>query len=485
VRRPISAILIIGLLTLIPALIAAQDVQPPVTTEEPAPPAAQPTVATEEPQPVVVPQEAVPIPTAIGGEAVTPVPAQPTAVPSPIDPVALPLLISARSDLELLAGQELGAERPVGWSGSLDVNDPQLPLLTRLDLELLVGRLLAPDQRPPGWFGAVPSSTLAIVRDIRHDLELLADAVGVPSVRPVGWTGADPLIRCERGVQALVNVLERGGVFSLNVDGNDPNFCALAELQASHFAETNLLSSQNTAITTTTTNPAAPAASGQPAPLPGSVQIDSELAFAFLNRFGTEQVGKIPLGTNVQPVARSFTQFSAMTLVRGQDFEVFIDYRDSSLSDEQFAALPDVNGISVNTVCNADWCQPIIYTLGNPAAGRTVPPGQPAASAARTSANTSGKTQVPIENLIITYDGQDANNTVVVRMQLCSGATSAAGNVCQPVTQVIAPGGSVLQPVGTLNGQSQYRLPYGYSTHSPRSANYFLADVWIHTPEQR
>ena len=70
-------------------------------------------------------------------------------------------------------------------------------------------------------------------------------------------------------------------------------------------------------------------------------------------------------------------------------------------------------------------------------------------------------------------------------MQLCGGSTSQAGNVCQPVTQVIAPDGSVLQPVGTLNGQSQYRLPYGYSKNSPRTANYFLVDMWINTPEQR
>lgn len=484
-RRPIFASLIVALL-LLPALIAAQDVPPPVTTEEPAPVGAPPTaVVTEEPQPIAVPQNAVPIPTAIGGEAAPTAAAPP---PSAIDPIALPSLITVRSDLELLAGDRLGAERPLGWSGSLDTNDPQLPLLTRLDLELLAGRLISPDQRPSGWFGAVPSSTVAIVRDIRHDLELLADAVGTPNIRPSGWTGADPLLRCERGVQALVNVLERGGVFSLNVDANDPNFCHLAELQASQFAETGILSSQNTGLTTTASNPAAPTAAGQPAPLPGSVQIDSDVAFAFLNRYGTEQVGKIPIGTNVQPVARSFTQFSAMTLVRGQDFEVFIDYRDTSLTDDQFAALSNVDSASANPACNASWCQPVIYTLGNPAAGRTVAPGQPVASSgsgARAATNTGNKTRVPIENLIIMYDGQDANNSTVVRMQLCGGATTVAGNVCQPVTQVIAPDGSVLQPAGSLNGQSQYRLPYGYSAYSPRSANYFLADVWINTPEAR
>ena len=470
-RRPILTLILV--LLLFPIILAAQDVQPPI--------------ATEEPQPVTVPANAVPIPTAEGGQAAPSV-APVAPPPSAIDPIAVPTLISIRSDLELLAGDRLGTERPLGWSGSLDTNDPQLPLLTRLDLELLAGRLIAPNERPAGWFGAIPSSTVAIVRDIRHDLELLADAVGTANIRPSGWTGSDPLLRCERGVQALINVLERGGVFSLNVNTNDPNFCFLAELQASHFAETSILSSQNTGITTTTSNPAAPAAAGQSAPLPGSVQIDTEVAFAFLNRYGTEQVGKIPVGTNVQPVARSFTQFSAMTLVRGSDFEVFIDYRDSSLTDDQFAGLSSVDSASVNTNCNATWCQPVVYTLGNPAAGRTTVPGQPVASTGggtQASANTGNKTRVPIENLIINYDGEDANNSTLVRMQLCGGSTAIAGNVCQPVTQVIAPDGSVLQPVGSLNGLSQYRLPYGYSANSPRSANYFLVDVWINTPEAR
>ncbi|MEO8606858.1 MAG: hypothetical protein ABI690_03205 [Chloroflexota bacterium] len=483
-RRPILSILFLSLWVLIPAIMTAQDVPPPVTTEEPA-------VATEEPAQIVVPQGAVPIPTSTTGEQN--LPQQVTAPPAAIDPLALPLLISARSDMELLAGQQLGAERPIGWSGSLDVNNPQLPLLTRLDLELLAGRLMAPDQRPVGWFGAVPGTTVSIVRDIRHDLERLADTVGIPNVRPNGWSGADPLIRCERGVQALVNVLERGGVFSLNVDGNDPNYCQLVELQASHFAETNILSSPTTTLATSASNPAASGTSGSAVAFSGSAQIDSAIAIAFLNRYGTEQVGKIPVGTSVEPVARSFTQFSAMTLVRGQDFEVFIDYRDSNLTADQFAVLPNVDNASVNTVCNASWCEPIIYTLGNPAAGRNVPPDMPVANPAASnsttvtaaSAGTNGKTQVPVQNLIINYDGQDDSSSTVVRMQLCSGATTTTGNVCQPVSLVIAPDGSTLQPVAVLNGQNQYRLPIGYSKYSPRTTNYFMLDIWINALGQR
>lgn len=487
-RRPILSFLLLSLLALIPAVMTAQDVPPPVTTEEPV--AAQPAVVTEEPPQVNLPQGAAPLPTAVTGEQN--IPTQVAPPPPAIDPLALPNLISARSDLELLAGEQLGAERPVGWSGSLDVNDPQLPLLTRLDLELLAGRLLGADQRPAGWFGAVPSTTIAIVRDIRHDLELLADTVGVPNVRPNGWSGADPLLRCDRSTQSLVNVLERGGVFSLNVDGNNPNFCQLAAVQASQFAETSILSSPNTTLTTSASSSGGSGgASVAPVALPGSAQIDTELAIAFLNRYGTEQVGRIPVGTPVEPVARSFTEFSAMTLVHGQDFEVFIDYRDSNLTEDQFATLPNVDGVSVNTACNADWCKPVVYTLGNPAAGRSTPPNMPVANNGSGSGNTTaspgtnGKTQVPVENLIINYDGLDENNSTVVRMQLCGGATTTAGNVCQPVSVVIAPDGSTLKPIGQLNGQNQYRLPYGYSKYSPRTTSYFMLDVWINAPGQR
>jgi hypothetical protein len=308
VRRAIAALLLISLLTL------TTFAQEPVTTPEAE---ATPEVAvTPEPAPV-----------------------------SPIAAEAIPVLINARTDLELLANQVLNAERPVGWSGSVDTNNIQLPILIRLDLELLAGTILGPNQRPPGWFGAVPSTTYAIARDIRHDLETLADTVNPPNVRPPGWAGGDPLMRCDRSVQMLVTVLERSGRFTLQVDLNDPNFCQAAELQASQFAESNL---------NALTQPATTASSGLPA---GSLQVDSEFAVAFLTRFGSRQVGAIPLGTVVTPVARSTAQFSRMMLVRGDGFEVFLDYRDTTIDDAGFLALPDVDTITSAPVCRASWCQ--------------------------------------------------------------------------------------------------------------------------------
>ncbi len=342
-RRLIFAFLALGVLLLLPFTLAAQV---PATTEEPQPTieSAAPVSVATQPAATLIPPQIAPLPTALDAQVA---PTAPPAPASPIDAEAIPILVNARTDLELLANQALGSPRPNGWSGSLDINNPQLPILIRLDLELLAGAVMGANQRPAGWFGPVPSSTLAIARDIRHDLELLADQLNPPNVRPAGWSGADPLMRCDRSTQALVNLLEKQGSFKLNVDVNAPDFCQQAALQVSQFVEINILS-----------NPSAAVASGSgPATIPNTVKIKSQFAVAFLSRFGSQQVGAIPIGLDVKPIARSFTQFSKMILVSGDGFEVFMDYRDTTLTDAQFAALQDVNTVTFTPSCAAAWCQ--------------------------------------------------------------------------------------------------------------------------------
>jgi hypothetical protein len=421
------------------------------------------------------------LPMITAGQDVQPLQTQEPAAGSPLDANALQMLIQARSDLELLANDHLGTQRPPGWSGSADIYNPQLPLLVRLDLELLVGTLIAPDQRPPGWFGPVPGTPHSIARDIRHDLELLADTVGQSGIRPVGWAGGDPLLRCDRALQTLVGLLERSSNFVLPLDVNNPDFCRLAEQQATQFAEAN-----NIAV-----NPGAPSNSSAPngvtgqnavAAPPGSARVTGELALGFLNRYATEHVGLIPVGTPVTPVARSFTEFSRMMLVRGDGFELFVDHRDTTVTDAEFAVLPNVDGGQVNTFCDAGWCKPVTYTVGSPAARRPLPSSSTSTGGAPASGN---RVKVPVEHLIIYYDGQDANNTTVVRMQLCANPTSQPGNICQNVTNVVAPNGAPLTSVGNVNGIPQFRLPYGYSTHALYAANYYISDVWIAAPGQK
>ncbi len=262
------------------------------------------------------------------------------AVPGVIPAEALPVLVSARSDLELLANSQLGSDRPLGWSGSLDINDPQLALLIRLDLELLLARLLGASTRPAAWFGAVASTPFAVARDIRHDIELLADIVIAPSVRPPDWSGDAPLMRCDRATQNLVALLQREGRFTLTTDPNQPDYCRRAAVEVSQFVEVNLLS--------------ADAAS---AARPDGYSANNNQTLAFLDRGASRRAGIIPPAAVFTPLARSYTQFSNMALVRGDGFEVFVDYTSTTIPRAVFEALPDVNTLASAPVCAADWCE--------------------------------------------------------------------------------------------------------------------------------
>ncbi len=288
----------------------------------------------------------------VGEPTLTPMP--PSEQPPPTEETpnlfgnALTVLINARNDLELLATSELGRDRPEGWNGSLDINDPQLPLFIRLDLEVLARTLLGSDSRPEGWFGAIPSSMDAIARDIRHDLELLADAILPPDFRPPGWSGGEPLMRCDRSVQTLVQLLIQGGVFTPSVDPAAPDYCQQIELEATRFAEVNLLS-----------NPKAQEFgifAFDPFATPPAYTVVTDFAVAFLDRSAVNQVGVIPNGTGITPIGRSYAEFSKMTLVQGDGFLVFVDYRDTNLSEDEWRDLPNADTLGVEPFCGAEWC---------------------------------------------------------------------------------------------------------------------------------
>lgn len=275
---------------------------------------------------------------------------EPTPEPGPFDGDEVVVLVDARADLELLAIDQLGAQRPEGWSGLLDVNNPQLPLLLRLDLELLAGSQLGVDTRPVGWFGAVRSSSAAIARDIRHDLELLADTLLGIGVRPSAWTGPrDPIVRCDRSTQSLVNLLRRGNFFAVDLDASSPTFCADVAIAANRFVEENLLVGDNASAIFN-----APVSSAAPT---GAIVVDTQFAVAFLDRFATLNVGVVPLGTAVSPVARSYTQFSNMTLIQGEGFLVFVDWRDTTLTEQQFRQLPNFEEVNARPFCTALFCR--------------------------------------------------------------------------------------------------------------------------------
>lgn len=413
-------------------------------------------------QPVIVPTIAVPT------EA-DPAPVEPV---SPIDSVILLILINARTDLEILATQQQGSTRPPGWSGSLDINNPQLPILIRLDLELLMATALGVGNVPVGWFGPVPSTSFAIARDIRHDLELLADVVIQPSVRPPGWAGDDPLMRCDRSTQNLVTLLARNGLFVPSADPAHPDYCQLVVTEIGQFTEVNLLNS-STSLQADTQEPESTDAGGGNATssaATGSAVALSGIGLAFLDRYATQRVGTIPASVRFEPVGRSLVQFSRMTLVRGDNFEVFVDYKTTGISDQVFSTLPNVNNVGINTFCEASWCQPVTFIPGI---------GSGRGSLASTGLVNAGS------NMIIHYDGDDQDGMTKVRMELCDRATSTNEAICEAVIEVILPDGSLSPAVDTLGGMAQFYVPYSYTITSVRSRNFFTIDLWIDPPEQR
>ncbi len=290
-------------------------------------------------------------------------PPPPTFTPPPDISSVLPdadrtsqILLTARNDIEILANSQLGAAtRPVGWSGSFNISDPQMALLARLDLEALADELLI-DGRPPGWFGVQGTSAYATARDIRHDLEALADVVVAPNVRPPNWMGDDPIMRCSRSTQALTQLLESRGLYTPVAVPGSPTYCRDLEAEISVYTESNLLDG-TTGSGEQAAAEEAPAEGEAVSPNAPATIIDP-IALAYYDRGASQIAGTIPEGTTVTPVARSYAQFSRMTLVRGEGFQLFVDYQATTLDLTAFEALGSIDVIDASTSCTPVWCVP-------------------------------------------------------------------------------------------------------------------------------
>jgi hypothetical protein len=323
---------IVALLLVTAALATAQDTTPLPPT---------PTLA-----PVLVPSDTPPPPTPL--PTMTPLPDVRALLPDAAQADAI--LLAARSDMEILANATLGAaNRPVGWNGTYDTTNVQMALHARLDLEILASELLA-GTRPPGWFGVQQTNAYAIARDVRHDLELLADTVVEPNVRPPNWIGDDPIMRCNRSTQTLVILLDSRGLYDIVSTPASATYCFDVMMEISTFTEMNLL---DAGAILPSEDADAPVQPGDPQ---APVTITSADAVGYFDRAATERAGVIPAGTIVTPIARSYAQFSRMTLVRGDGFQLFIDYQDTSMEVPQFDLLGDINVITVTTGCEAEWC---------------------------------------------------------------------------------------------------------------------------------
>lgn len=276
----------------------------------------------------------------------TPVPSlTPSMTPTPVISDDAQLLVRARADLELLAESQMPGVRPEGWSGNSDPYDTQLALDTRFDLELLYGTLVDIDARPKDWIGAVGSTPIYIARDVRHDLELMADLFFGPTSRPSGWYGGDPLFRCNRATQVLVELLARGGLFRVDTNPNDPNFCREVEIAATLYTETQVLANARRGIFS------------PEIALVSNNEITTDFAVAWLDSAARIRVGVVPKFTPVKVIGRSYATFSNMMLVSGPDFQVFVEYSNTTVTPDQFRALPNVATLDIAPVCFAEWCE--------------------------------------------------------------------------------------------------------------------------------
>lgn len=346
--RLIAAVML-ALMILVAPVTLAQDA--PTATPDtgvvplPPPPGGEPTAIV----PTALAQD---VPTAMPDTGVVPLPPPPGGEPTTIAPFPgtnqlsddMRLLMLARIDLELLVDSQMGAGfRPEAWSGLTDPQHKDMALLLRLDLELFYSTLVSME-RPKEWIGAVGSLAVAIARDIRHDLELAADHF-LGTERPVGWSGGNPLFRCSRAVQILVQLFMLENLYTSNANPSAPDYCRQLENDLTRYAETNLLQRAELGIF-----------SPPPVIIENAAQVKNNFTVAWLDTRARTRVGVIPNGATVQVLGRSYANFSNMVLVRGEDFTVYIEYLNTTLTADEFRALPDAALVPLVPSCMASWC---------------------------------------------------------------------------------------------------------------------------------
>jgi hypothetical protein len=93
-------------------------------------------------------------------------------------------------------------------------------------------------------------------------------------------------------------------------------------------------------------------------PQPGIAGVAKD-AYAFVDYAARQYVGVMPAGTTFQAVARNSLPGSQMILVIGDNFEVFLDYVYTSLTQAEFETLPDYRDYqgTIKGHCDASWCR--------------------------------------------------------------------------------------------------------------------------------
>jgi hypothetical protein len=135
-------------------------------------------------------------------------------------------IFDTRADLELLADAQLGEGiRPDGWTGNVDTASPSVLGDLWYDNELLADALFGAGLRPDDWAGATVASAALISRNVRHDLELSADEFYGIGQRPETWRGAAAVLRCERSLQNVLEMLNRFYRITSQTPDSALNYC--------------------------------------------------------------------------------------------------------------------------------------------------------------------------------------------------------------------------------------------------------------------
>ncbi|MBZ0293341.1 MAG: hypothetical protein K8L99_12310, partial [Anaerolineae bacterium] len=195
-------------------------------------------------------------------------------------------------------------------------------------------------------------------------------------------------------------------------------------------------------------------------------------AYGFLDRYAIQRIGIIPATETLTPLARSFTQFSRMTLVRGNGFEVFVDWKTTTMTQEQFDVLPNVNSFDANPMCEAVWCT---FT-------RIMPIELQARNRRN---NNNGLKEVSGGTHMRIYYDVDTDSGALVRMEVCERRTNANNPGCATATSVTLPDGAPLIPSSSLGGMPQFLMPYGYSKIRVQSACCYTTEVYISRVHER
>lgn len=381
-----------------------------------------------------------------------------------------------RGDLERLANELLGLDtRPSGWIGNLDEESNTFAYDIDVDTGLLadtvqdnpdVGRGLRPDEWKP--FGT--TSLIIAERNMRHNLEMLSDLTLGTGVRPHGWQGIEPILQCSLLTQGLVTLLERQYQFvadTLVVTDTDA-FCAETVVAANDLAE----------------NPPAPPEEEEEDEDTRYVAL-SEYAFSYLDPAALEYMGQMPYGTEFRAWYRNFGE-STMMFVSGQDFAVYIDMRWTTMDEEIFDTLPNLDGVVPLTFCDAHWCNgpgPTPTPTGGGPLVAVLTFATPQATVDLVEVET--KTQVSWNHIRVTYLlDRPETGTVQVALEICADTDQTD---CEPVITVFDSAIGGQKPVlSQFNGLNVYEFRYGYSSNVViEGPSRTSADIWISDPTIR